>query len=187
MLIDAQTGLLDIAQYIPSPNYDERPYGVEIDLLVIHNISLPHGVFGGSHIIDLFCNKLDPIAHPSFAVIAGLRVAAHLLICRNGGVIQFVPFHKRAWHAGVSTFHGRANCNDFSIGIELEGCDDVSYEEAQYQQLAAITKLLQQIYPKITQENIVGHSDIAPIRKTDPGKAFDWERYRRLFINLQSL
>lgn len=180
MLIDTETGLLDVAQYIPSPNYNERPSGIEVDLLVIHGISLPRGMFGGNAIIDLFCNKLNPTAHPSFATLANLQVSAHLLIRRDGGVIQFVSFHKRAWHAGASSFHGRENCNDFSIGIELEGTDDIPYEEAQYQQLAAITKLLQKSYPQITAENIVGHSEISPTRKTDPGKAFDWEHYKSL-------
>jgi len=180
MLINENTGLLDDAQYIPSPNYNERPSNTDVNLLVIHNTSLPPGEFGGNAVIDLFCNKLDPAAHPSFKNIAILRVSAHLLIRRDGGMIQFVPFHKRAWHAGVSIFRGRENCNDYSIGVELEGTDDIPYEEIQYQQLSAVTQLLRQDYPKIAVENIVGHSEIAPTRKTDPGKAFDWKYYRNL-------
>ncbi|MBF0255852.1 MAG: 1,6-anhydro-N-acetylmuramyl-L-alanine amidase AmpD [Gammaproteobacteria bacterium] len=161
-----------------SPNWDERPPGTEISLLVIHNISLPPGEFGGPWIDRLFSNCLDPAAHPYFAGIAGLRVSAHLLIRRDGQLLQYVPFAKRAWHAGQSQFQGRSGCNDFSIGIELEGVDDLAYSDAQYHSLVAITRELQRQYPAITAERICGHSDIAPERKTDPGPAFDWPRYR---------
>ena len=157
-----------------SPNYDQRPIGAEIELLVIHGISLPPRKFGGMEIIDLFTNSLDVSAHPSFEGIASNRVSAHLLIRRDGQVIQFVSFKHRAWHAGNSVFRGRTSCNDFSIGIELEGYDDIAYEKKQYIVLAGITKTLQKHWPKITATNIVGHSDISPGRKTDPGPFFDW-------------
>lgn len=148
--------------------------------MVIHNISLPPGEFGGTGIERLFLNRLDPAEHPFFEAIASLRVSAHLLIRRDGQLVQFVPFHLRAWHAGESSFQGRERCNDFSIGIELEGTDHLPYESAQYQTLVQVTRDLQQRYPEITPERIVGHSDIAPSRKTDPGPAFDWERFREL-------
>jgi AmpD protein len=163
----------------PSPNWDERPAGSAISLLVIHNISLPPGEFGGPWIDLLFRNQLPVEAHAYFARLAGLRVSAHLLIRRDGQVIQYVPFSKRAWHAGQSQFQGRPNCNDFSIGIELEGTDHDPYTDAQYQALAQLTRQLQQRYPAISHERITGHSDIAPGRKTDPGPAFDWPRYLR--------
>lgn len=162
----------------PSPNCDARPDGVGVDLLVIHNISLPPGEFGGRWIQDLFTNRLDPSAHPYFAEIADLRVSAHLLLCRDGKTIQFVPLEKRAWHAGLSSFCGRERCNDFSIGIELEGSDDKPFSDAQYESLCLLTREIQQRFPAITAERIVGHSDIAPGRKTDPGPCFDWARYR---------
>ncbi len=171
-------GWLQHASPAPSPNQDERPPDTPIDLLVIHNISLPPGEFGGRWIEDLFLNRLDPNAHPYFAEIHHLRVSAHLLIDRTGRVTQFVPFERRAWHAGVSCYEGRERCNDFSIGIELEGCDDVAYEEAQYAALATVTRTLLRHYPDLRRERIVGHCDIAPGRKTDPGPAFDWIRYR---------
>ncbi|WP_027852258.1 1,6-anhydro-N-acetylmuramyl-L-alanine amidase AmpD [Marinobacterium litorale] len=165
----------------PSPNCDDRP-GEEISLLVVHNISLPPGQFGGPGIRQLFTNCLDPDEHPFYREIHELRVSAHLLIDREGQVIQFVPFEKRAWHAGVSQFEGRERCNDFSIGIELEGADDIPYTDIQYQVLADVTRELMALYPEITPDRIVGHCDIAPGRKTDPGPAFDWERYRNLII-----
>ena len=143
-------------------------------LLVIHGISLPAGEFGGGHIQRLFCNRLDYTAHPSFATLAELRVSAHLLIARNGDLSQFVPFEQAAWHAGESCFDGRDQCNDFSIGIELEGTDEIPYEKPQYEVLAAVAKTLMQSYPLITPTRITGHADIAPGRKTDPGPAFDW-------------
>jgi AmpD protein len=180
MQIDTNNGLLIGAEYIASPNFDERPPGMAIDLLVIHNISLPKGVFGTNAITELFCNKLDIISHQDFMPLVGLKVSAHLLIRRDGSIIQYVPFTKRAWHAGNSQFNGRENCNDFSIGIELEGTDDIPYEEIQYKQLALISGLLMQVYPKITLGRVVGHSDIAPTRKTDPGPAFLWEKYKNM-------
>lgn len=176
MHVDPQSGLLDVARQLPSPNCDERPLDTDIDLLVIHGISLPPGAFGGSAIDDFFTNQLDHQAHPFFAEIVDMRVSSHLLIRRDGEIVQYVPFNKRAWHAGVSCFKERECCNDFSIGIELEGTDDQPYEEIQYQRLQAVIVALQQAYPALTREHIVGHSDIAPGRKTDPGPAFDWSR-----------
>lgn len=176
--IDADGWLID-AEYRPSPNQDARPPETTIDLLVIHNISLPPGEFGGDWIDALFHNRLDPNAHPYFAPIADVRVSAHLLIRRDGRLIQYVPCERRAWHAGVSSFQGRERCNDYSIGIELEGADDTPFTEAQYVRLVACTRQIRQRYPAIDVERIVGHSDIAPGRKTDPGPAFDWARYRR--------
>ena len=167
------------AERIASPNCNERPDG-RIDLLVIHCISLPPNEFGGPYISELFCNRLDRKAHPYFETVADLQVSAHLLVRRDGSLIQYVPFDKRAWHAGVSCFGDEQACNDFSIGIELEGADDTPYEAAQYQQLAEVTRCLMAAYPGITRERITGHSDIAPGRKTDPGSAFDWQRFRRL-------
>lgn len=168
-------GLVTDVRYLPSPNCDAREEGSRIDLLVIHNISLPPGEFGGAGIIDLFLNRLDPSAHPYYAGIAGLRVSAHFLIRRDGEIIQFVPCLLRAWHAGVSVWRGRKRCNDYSIGIEVEGADDVSYEDAQYAQLTVLTRALLARYPIA---DIVGHADVAPDRKTDPGPSFDWLRYR---------
>lgn len=177
MYIDPESGLLDDARFIPSPNFDERPVATAIDLLVIHNISLPPNEFGGPYIEQLFSNNLNPDIHPFFQEICDLRVSSHLLIRRDGEILQFVPFHKRAWHAGESNYQGRSRCNDFAIGIELEGTDDIPYENIQYQRLVAITSALQAQYPGIMKQHIVGHSDIAPQRKTDPGPAFDWNRY----------
>ena len=172
-------GWLKTAERVPSPNWNQRPADIPIDLLVIHNISLPPGEFGGPWIDALFQNRLDPAAHPSFADIAGLEVSAHLLIRRDGRLIQYVPLQLRAWHAGLSSFRGRSGCNDFSIGIELEGSDDLPFEEAQYATLERVTREIMALYPAITQERITGHSDIAPGRKTDPGPHFDWQRYLR--------
>ena len=176
-MIVADDGLLRGARYIASPNCDERPQGGSIELLVIHNISLPPGEFGGPGIIDLFTNKLDPGAHPYYRGIAELRVSSHFLIRRDGAVIQFVPCGKRAWHAGVSEWRGRSCCNDYSIGVELEGADDQPFERLQYEGVAALTQALQAKYA-IT--DVVGHSDVAPGRKTDPGPCFDWAYYREL-------
>ena len=173
-------GWLPQARRVPSPNWDERPQALEIDLLVIHGISLPPGEFGGPWIDALFQNRLDPGAHPYFGPIAGLRVSSHLLIRRDGELIQYVDLHKRAWHAGVSRFAGRERCNDFSIGLELEGADDIPYTPSQYQVLADTSRDLMARFPAIKPERITGHSDIAPGRKTDPGPAFDWGLYRRL-------
>ncbi len=177
-------GVLNEARQCPSPNHDERPLGMSIDLLVIHNISLPPGQFGGSWIDDLFLNQLDPNADPYFQNICELRVAAHLLIRRNGELVQYVPLSKRAWHAGQSEFQGCSSCNDFSIGIELEGADDVAYTDVQYQLLAQVVNQIIQHYPTITPERIVGHRDIAPGRKTDPGLVFDWPRFRGLLASV---
>ncbi|WP_371188174.1 1,6-anhydro-N-acetylmuramyl-L-alanine amidase AmpD [Thalassotalea maritima] len=167
-------------EHIASPHYDQRETN-DISLLVIHNISLPPGEFGGDYISDLFLGRLDPNAHPYFEDIYQLRVSAHCLIRRDGAIIQYVPFNKRAWHAGVSQFDGRDKCNDFSIGIELEGSDDVPYTEAQYQTLKWLTKAIKSEYPGITKQRVTGHCHIAPGRKTDPGESFDWQRYLSSF------
>jgi AmpD protein len=174
MRIDATGNRLLDARQVPSPNCDERPDGDDISLIVIHGISLPPGEYGGSWIDDLFTNRLDPDAHPYFPGIAHLRVSSHVLIRRDGGVVQYVPFRKRAWHAGESCYQGRDCCNDYSIGIELEGQDDEPYTPQQYDQLAAIIQVLARTFPRISSDRIRGHSDIAPGRKTDPGAAFDW-------------
>jgi AmpD protein len=170
-------GWLSSVRKVPSPNCNDRPDQAVISLLVIHNISLPPRQFGGSYICDFFSNCLKTDEHPYFAEIDGLEVSAHLLIDREGRVTQFVPLNQRAWHAGQSCFEGIENCNDFSIGIELEGADDIPYSDKQYQTLVAVTNELMRYYPAITQQRIVGHSDIAAGRKTDPGPAFDWPRY----------
>lgn len=167
-------GLLSPVLFKPSPHADQRPPGIDIDLIVIHCISLPKGEFGTDNIERFFCGELDFTLHPTFAVIADLRVSSHLLIKRDGQVVQFVPFHQRAWHAGKSMFKAKSACNDFSIGIELEGTDDTHFTSAQYQQLAKIIPLLMQHYPHIKTDHIVGHEHIAPTRKTDPGSFFDW-------------
>ena len=179
MKIDPITGLLDATRQAPSPNSDDRPAGAAVELIVIHGISLPPGEFGGPWIDALFTNTLDPAAHPYFAAVAGLRVSAHLLIRRDGEVVQYVPFHRRAWHAGESVYAGRRCCNDFSIGIELEGADHIPYDDRQYPLLATVIRALWQAYPTITPDRLAGHADIAPGRKTDPGPAFDWARLRR--------
>lgn len=170
------SGWLQPSRRMPSSNWDERPPGVAVELLVIHSISLPPGQFGGVHIDELFCNRLDPGCHPYFAEISSLRVSAHLLIDRAGRVTQYVPFTKRAWHAGKSAYDGRESCNDFSIGIELEGAEEIPYEPVQYRTSAAVVVTLRRHYPSLRGGPIVGHSDIAPGRKTDPGKSFDWQR-----------
>ena len=175
--IDPVTGLLSEARQVMSPNQDARSPAGGIELLVVHNISLPPGQFGGPYIEDLFMNRLDPKAHPYFQEIHQLRVSAHLLIRRDGELVQFVPFRHRAWHSGVSCFQGRDACNDFSIGIELEGTDDLPYSEAQYETLTAVTKALLASYPGLHKDRITGHADIAPGRKTDPGPVCDWTRY----------
>lgn len=181
--IDSE-GWLSDATHAPSPNQDQRPPGMDIDLLVIHNISLPPGDFSGDWIQDFFLNRLDTSAHPYFQEIATLRVSAHLLIRRNGALIQFVPFERRAWHAGVSGFDGRTGCNDFSIGIELEGTDHIPFTDAQYAGLSRVTHRIMQRYPMITEARIAGHQQIAPQRKTDPGPCFDWARYRAAILEV---
>lgn len=174
-VLDEISGCLSDIPFILSPNHDARPEGMAIDLLVVHGISLPPSDFSNpAYIIDFFTNRLHHATHPYFESLQGVRVSAHLVIFRDGQAIQFVPFTKRAWHAGVSQFQGRSACNDFSIGIELEGTDDIPYTSAQYQTLAVVTKTIQKAYPAITPDRIVGHSDIAPGRKTDPGDSFDW-------------
>jgi N-acetyl-anhydromuramoyl-L-alanine amidase len=171
------TGLVRAAAQRPSPNCDDRPADVAITLLVVHSISLPPGQFGGTAIVEFFTNRLDPRAHPYYATVAALKVSAHFLVRRDGELIQFVPCARRAWHAGASSWRGREGCNDFSIGVELEGADDVPYEPSQYATLGRLTRALLRRYPIA---DLAGHSDIAPGRKTDPGPAFDWARYRRL-------
>jgi AmpD protein len=171
-------GWLVGARRLCSPNANQRPAGCAIDLLVIHSISLPPGEFGTGCVERLFCNTLDCAEHPWFGQLQGLQVSAHLLIARDGFCTQFVDFGQRAWHAGASRFAGRENCNDFSIGIELEGTDEQPYADAQYARLAAVARSLMREYPGITIGRIVGHADIAPGRKTDPGPAFDWARLR---------
>ncbi len=178
--IDTERGLLELARQEPSPNCDDRPRGVEPDLIVVHGISLPPGEFGGPWIDRLFTNALPADGHPYFAEVAGLRVSSHLLIRRSGEVVQYVPFQCRAWHAGVSSWAGRERCNDFSIGIELEGADHSPYESTQYAMLARVIAVLCRSYPQLTPDRVVGHSDIAPGRKSDPGPSFDWPRLRSL-------
>jgi AmpD protein len=180
MRIEPATGLLDAARQVASPNHDERPPGSAPELVVVHCISLPPGDFGGPHIEALFTNCLDPDAHPYFAEICALEVSAHALIRRDGAIVQFVPFHRRAWHAGQSCYEGRERCNDFSVGIELEGTDDGEYEPAQYRQLVRLLRALGEAYPTLDGAPLVGHSDIAPGRKTDPGPGFDWTRLGEL-------
>jgi AmpD protein len=167
--------LTDITR-IPSPNFDERTDPSDISLLIIHCISLPPNEFGTPYIDQLFCNQLDPDKHPYFRAIHQLTVSSHLLIRRTGEIVQYVPFDKRAWHAGKSEYKGRERCNDFSIGIELEGTELIEYTEAQYQQLAVVIQLLIETYPQLSVDRITGHSDIAPGRKTDPGASFDWQK-----------
>ncbi|MEJ2654207.1 MAG: 1,6-anhydro-N-acetylmuramyl-L-alanine amidase AmpD [Acidihalobacter sp.] len=178
MNVDCE-GWLDAAQHRPSPNADERPDACVPELIVVHNISLPPGEFGGPWIDALFGNSLPADEHPYFSDIAGLKVSAHLLIRRDGTLVQYVPFLRRAWHAGISFYGMRERCNDFSIGIELEGADDVPYEDAQYERLASVIAALLTAYPTLSRERISGHSDIAPGRKTDPGPSFEWGRLRR--------
>lgn len=175
MKIDKKSGWLSGARRIASPNHDRRPAGVAIDLLVIHNISLPPDQFGGADIEKFFTNQLDINAHPYFAQLMDVKVSSHFLIRREGEIVQFVSCRERAWHAGVSSWQGRNRCNDFSIGIELEGSDFVPFSEPQYESLTKLTRCLQRAYPL---RDIAGHSDIAPGRKTDPGPVFNWERYR---------
>jgi AmpD protein len=170
-------GRLTRARQFASPNQDERPTGVSVPLLVIHNISLPPGEFGGPGVIDLFLNRLDHAAHPYYQTLLGLQVSSHFFIRRDGELIQFVPCERRAWHAGASRWRARERCNDFSVGVELEGTDDLGFTDAQYAELARLTRDIRSRYPI---EDIVGHSDIAPGRKTDPGPHFDWVRYRIL-------
>ncbi len=188
MPISPKTGLLENARQQPSPNADERPDVDDISLVVIHSISLPPGEYECDHgqpwIERFFCNELPAHAHPYFAEICQMEVSAHLLIKRDGSVVQFVPFHRRAWHAGRSSYEGRENCNDYAIGIELEGTDDSAFEDSQYDSLASIILQLEADYPHIQRGRITGHSDIAPGRKTDPGTLFDWQKLDRLILEM---
>ena len=184
--VDQATGAMRGARQVPSPHCDARPADAAVELLVIHGISLPPGQFGGPWIERLFQGTLPADAHPYFAGIAALKVSSHLLIRRDGELVQFVPLHMRAWHAGVSNYKGREACNDFSIGIELEGADEAAYTAAQYTRLAEVSTALMRAYPGITPARIVGHSDVAPGRKSDPGPAFDWSRYRDILASQPS-
>ncbi len=177
MMTIKQNWLTDITK-TPSPNCNDRPDPADISLLVIHCISLPPGEFDNSYIDQLFCNSLNPDDHPYFKEIYQLTVSAHLLIKRNGSCVQYVPFDKRAWHAGESNYDGQNNCNDFSIGIELEGTESVAYTEAQYERLIVVINTLLKTYPKLSRQRITGHSEIAPGRKTDPGASFDWQKIK---------
>ena len=174
LTLNPMSGLLESIKYLPTTHYDERPQGISIDMIVIHGISLPPGEFGTLDVENFFCGQLDTSLHPTYSSLSNVRVSSHLFIKRSGEMVQFVPFLKRAWHAGQSIFQGRSNCNDFSIGIELEGTDEIPYEKKQYQQLLSVIQLLMRYYPAITPERVVGHVDIAPGRKTDPGPKFDW-------------
>jgi AmpD protein len=178
--VDLDSGLMQGARQIASPNYDARPPGVDAELIVVHGISLPPGDFGGPWIDRLFTNTLPPDVHPYFTEVAVLRVSSHLVIMRDGALTQYVKFTERAWHAGRSSYAGREACNDFSIGVELEGTDTLPYESAQYAVLAEVVAALCAAYPRLSAQRCIGHSDIAPGRKTDPGAAFDWPRARRL-------
>jgi AmpD protein len=181
--VDPRTGWMQPARQVVSPNRDERPGGALPELILVHGISLPPDEYGGPWIDRLFTNTLPPNApevHPFFATVMALEVSSHLLIRRNGEYVQYVPFHLRAWHAGQSSYCGRERCNDFSIGIELEGSDELPYEPAQYRALSTAVHALCRAYPSLSPERIAGHSDVAPGRKTDPGPAFDWPRLRAL-------
>jgi AmpD protein len=178
MRIDPNTHLIAGINFVASLNMDERPIGTSLDLVIIHNISLPPGEFAGGYVHKLFTNSLDSNEHPYFKEIEGLEVSSHLLIERTGKLTQFVPFNKRAWHAGQSNYLGRERCNDFSIGIELEGTDDIEYTGQQYRVLSAVVMALLSTYTSLSSERIVGHCDVAPQRKTDPGQSFDWQRLK---------
>jgi len=178
--VDVSSGTMRGARQASSPNFDARPDGILPELIVVHGISLPPGEYGGPWIDRLFANTLPPDEHPYFAQVAALRVSSHLLVRRDGELVQYVPFHMRAWHAGTSSYCGRERCNDFSIGIELEGSDEVAYEPIQYRRLSDAIVALCRAYPTLSLQRIVGHSDIAPGRKTDPGPAFDWMRLHAL-------
>jgi N-acetyl-anhydromuramoyl-L-alanine amidase len=178
--VDLESGLMRGARQVASPNCDARPPGAAAELIVVHGISLPPGEFGGPWIDRLFTNTLPADVHPYFAEIQPLRVSSHLVLSRDGAATQYVRFTDRAWHAGQSSYDGREACNDFSIGIELEGTDTLPYDNAQYRALAAVVAALCAAYPRLSPDRLAGHSDIAPGRKTDPGPAFDWPRARSL-------
>ncbi|MEQ1778118.1 MAG: 1,6-anhydro-N-acetylmuramyl-L-alanine amidase AmpD [Nitrosomonas sp.] len=173
------SGVLTIAQWIASPNFDQRPAETEVSLLVIHNISLPPNEFSGQGVIDLFTNRIDPQAHPYYQSLQGLKVSAHFFVRRDGTIIQFVSCNDRAWHAGVSNWQGKDSCNDYSIGIELEGSDITPFTDTQYEVLITLTQCLCNQYPI---QHIAGHSDVAPGRKTDPGPYFDWKKYASALV-----
>lgn len=175
MKVDPHSGLVQGVRYRPSPNCDDRPSGSTVDLVVVHGISLPPGEFGGPWIDRLFTNRLDPHAHPYFGEIHGLRVSSHLLVRRDGTAVQFVPLHRRAWHAGLSSYRGREQCNDYSVGIEVEGTDALPYEPVQYETLARLLQAIMERFPAVTPARVVGHADVSPGRKSDPGPAFDWK------------
>ena len=178
--VDLESGLMRGATQIVSPNYDSRPPGVEADLIVVHGISLPPGEFGGPWIDRLFTHTLPAEMHPYFTEVGSLRVSSHLVVKRDGAVTQYVKFTERAWHAGKSNYQGRDACNDFSVGVDLVGTDTLPYEAAQYAALAKVVAALCTAYPRLSPDRLVGHSDIAPGRKTDPGPSFDWQLARRL-------
>lgn len=173
--LERASGWFDGAVVVASPNFDARPRGATVELAVVHAISLPPGQFGGGYIESFFQNRLDPACHPYFRSIEDLKVSSHFLVDRAGRLKQFVSTHFRAWHCGESSFEGRTACNDFSIGIELEGCDERPFSAAQYEMLTAVLAELAANYPLLTHDRIVGHCDIAPARKTDPGPHFDWD------------
>lgn len=174
--IDVESGLIREARQVPSPNFDDRPTGCCADLIIVHGISLPPGEFGGEWIDRLFTNTIDPSAHPYFREIVDLRVSSHLLIRRDGELVQYVSLTNRAWHAGVSCYQGREKCNDYSIGIELEGADGIPYADVQYEVLGTMIQALRAAVPSLADAPVVGHCDVAAGRKTDPGPAFDWQR-----------
>ena len=176
--ININSHLIEDIIHLPSDNYDLRPNNIDIDMIVIHCISLPEGSYDNDNVSDLFTNKLDATKNKSFSSLEGLRVSSHVFIKRNGEIIQFVPFNMRAWHAGVSKYKDRKNCNDFSIGIELEGTSNSVFEDEQYNKLKEIIKLMKTCYPKIVEENIIGHNKVAPGRKEDPGVFFDWDKIK---------
>jgi len=177
--------MISNANYIPTVNNDARPNNTVVDLIVIHSISLPPGKFGDNHVEDFFCNKLDRRAHPYFKQIAHLHVSAHLFIPRDGRIEQFVSFHKRAWHAGESSYQGRDDCNSYSIGIELEGINTIPYTGVQYETVARVCTALLHAYPDHNEQRIVGHSAISPHRKHDPGESFDWNYFRKLLKGIK--
>ncbi len=180
LLQTIENGLLKDVRFVESPNKNNRPYPTDIRLIIVHGISLPPDEFGGCWIDDFFMNQLDPKAHPYFEEIHNMEVSSHLLIRRDGSVTQYVPFNQRAWHAGLSCYDGKENCNDFSIGIELEGADHIPYTDEQYTELSRCCQMLIQHYPLLTEGAVVGHCDVAPRRKTDPGDSFDWGKLRQL-------
>ena len=184
LTIDRGTGLADGATLLLSPNRDARPPAATVDLIVIHGISLPPGGYAGDEVEAFFQNRLDTGRHPYYATIGALRVSAHFYLRRDGRLVQFVPVHERAWHAGLSVYRARDACNDFAVGIELEGSDAEPYDERQYPVLAALIVALRRAYPTLAEDALAGHSDIAPARKTDPGPHFDWERLRRTLADL---